>query len=106
VSEAIDEPNARTLAGQQLCLFGNEAHHCGRPAAVHVLVGDGYPTLSCAEHVAWFAEHDCEDVHPVMSLCGMPGCTWMYATVNTPGHCVIEGLAAGLEAAVTVGGGE
>ena len=94
-----DEPNARTLAGQQLCLYGSETDYCGRPAAVHVLIGDGVPTLSCTEHVFWFVDHNCEDVHPVMSLCGMPGCTWMWTTATTPGHCVIEGLDAAPAAA-------
>lgn len=86
------------LSGEQRCLFGSAEFYCGRPATVHVLVGDAVPTLSCDAHVVWWLDHEHEDTHPVMSLCGMPGTTWMY---GDPGHCAVEGLTLQAEQVAT-----
>lgn len=88
---------ADLLAGAHRCLYGTTESHCGAPATVHVLMDeDGTPTMSCAEHASWWDTHTHRDRHPVMAVCGMPGTTWMYATLSadgyTSGFCAVEAL--------------
>lgn len=81
--------NAASLpAAEQRCLFGSAAY-CGKPAAVHVLVHDGVPTMDCVEHAAWWDTHEHVDAHVITAACGLPGTTWMH---GNPGHCFVEGL--------------
>lgn len=83
---------AEWLAGAQQCLFGNEHHHCDRPAVVHVLIDEDTATMDCTQHSLWWVRHPHLDAHPIGPVCGLPGVTWMPSRDGQPGRCVIEGL--------------
>lgn len=79
---------ADAIAGGQRCLYGTAEACCGKPAAVHVLVYDGVPTMDCVEHASWWDTHECLDAHMIGGACGLPGTTWTHE------GCFVEGLDA------------
>lgn len=79
---------ANLPAAEQRCLFGTAEDYCGKPATVHILIGDATPTMDCDLHAEWWAWREHEDAHPIGPACGLPGTTWSAA------GCFVEGIGS------------
>lgn len=85
-----DSRPAALAAGDQVCMSGTAADHCGAPAVVHILQTDDRGTFGCAAHTRWWIDHPLKDFHPVGSECGMPGMQWMFGPKPGTGYCRVS----------------
>lgn len=81
---------AEDVAMRQGCCYGSFDRYCGKPAAIHVWIDGDFCSMSCTEHAGWWDTHPHYDQHPIVTACGLPGTTWMFARDGEPGRCVLD----------------